>query len=383
MKYTALLKSAAQQLGYEVKWSPLQLVSGSINPPPTKKYPGLTCYMAQVRVGPYVYNGFGPTRPSARNFAASQAYDDLCYQLREERQKESRRGTADRLDSRAGESLAYKTTDHPLQSHSTWTTETSARSAYASSQHIGQEDVTLSHNEHRSGPSDEQFLTQFARECQTYFTTTRERRSGMAAVGSGSTTGDGLASDQSDVGEGIQYLSIGTQRSSVREGGEDGQLYSGKYTAGRDSSVQALPCWVAGGGESTRSPEEAVCSGPTVQPGLVGESSTGRCSSADLTSDSSPMETDDAIVSPSLPNNNDAVVSVGASVTDNPIGQLQELLMREKLPQPRYSMMTAQSVKGMELFHCVVSVEGFTGNGTFYISSYALIVDMSQSQNRQ
>ena len=81
MKYTALLKSLARHLDYDVVWTSPEVVSGSINPPPSLRYPGITCYLVQVSVGPWKYTGFGRTPSAARSLAESKAYLDLYFRF--------------------------------------------------------------------------------------------------------------------------------------------------------------------------------------------------------------------------------------------------------------------------------------------------------------
>ena len=52
----------------------------------------------------------------------------------------------------------------------------------------------------------------------------------------------------------------------------------------------------------------------------------------------------------------------GAEVVGNPVGQLQELMMREKLPLPVYSV-SVEEHRGQVLFLCTVSANGFTAKG--------------------
>ena len=394
MRYTALLKGLARQLGYDVEWSPPQLVNGSINPPPTKTYPGLTCYMAQVRVGPNNYSGFGPTTTSAKRFAEFQAYSDLCAKLREERGKERRcadqgrekekcradqergkgRHCADQLVSQPRERVACNTTEHsvPLQPHSRPRGETSETSQCASSQYKGQGDGALPHKECRARAGDEEILTQFAHKCQTYFTmaTSGGRRSDIVASDASTEATQGsLASSLSGLDERMMHLSI--ERSSAREG----LSCSDQPTGGGAQHGAVVPCSavhtaVVASGNPTKSSERAA----DLKPGLVGGSSVERHSRADQSSDISAMETntacsvvpksDDVSINPSLPSTDSSAMVVQSSMTDNPIGQLEELLVKKKLPQPKYSVTTAQPGKGVELFHCVVSAQGFTGNGT-------------------
>lgn len=158
MKYTVLLKSLAKKMGYQVIWSPPQIVSGGINPPPSIRYPGVKCYMALVRVGPKEYSGFGPTAVAARNFAASQAYLDVCFQLQEE-------GGRERQSVGVGDHL-YDNGDLPQANSG------NARDdAVGESQTSVDETTALSNEEEPpavTGDND-QLLKRFAHDCHVYF----------------------------------------------------------------------------------------------------------------------------------------------------------------------------------------------------------------------
>ena len=84
-----ILKSAASQLGYKVEISNPRLVGGSLSPPPSPKYPGLSCFVVEVRAGPDRYTGYGPNRHSAKRAAEHQALLGLQRAWREKREEKS------------------------------------------------------------------------------------------------------------------------------------------------------------------------------------------------------------------------------------------------------------------------------------------------------
>ena len=75
--FGALLKSLAIQNGYTIEYSEPELVNGSLCPPPSRHYPGTTCYMMFVTVNGRAYLGFGPTCTTARKSAEFEAYNTL------------------------------------------------------------------------------------------------------------------------------------------------------------------------------------------------------------------------------------------------------------------------------------------------------------------
>ena len=75
--FGSLLKSLAIQNGYTIEYSEPELVNGSLCPPPSRHYPGTTCYMMFVTVNGRAYLGFGPTHTTARKSAEFEAYNAL------------------------------------------------------------------------------------------------------------------------------------------------------------------------------------------------------------------------------------------------------------------------------------------------------------------
>ena len=75
--FGALLKSLAIRNGYTIEYSEPELVTGSLCPPPSRHYPGTTCYMTFVTVNRRAYLGFGPTCTTARKSAEFEAYNAL------------------------------------------------------------------------------------------------------------------------------------------------------------------------------------------------------------------------------------------------------------------------------------------------------------------
>ena len=67
----------------------------------------------------------------------------------------------------------------------------------------------------------------------------------------------------------------------------------------------------------------------------------------------------------------DSILAVqdGGAVVGNPVGELQELLMRESLPLPVYSV-SVEEHRGQILFLCTASANGFTAKGMPKCSIY-------------
>lgn len=75
--YWSLLLSLLNKRKYKWHYSPPQLVNGGLAPPPSKFYPGTTCYMVALTVNNVEYYGFGPTPSIAKHFAVFEAYNSL------------------------------------------------------------------------------------------------------------------------------------------------------------------------------------------------------------------------------------------------------------------------------------------------------------------
>lgn len=76
--YMPLFLALVKRKGYSCEVSEPQLVNGSATPPPSKRYPGLVCYMVTITVDKIQYHGYGPTAALARQFAAFEAYKVLA-----------------------------------------------------------------------------------------------------------------------------------------------------------------------------------------------------------------------------------------------------------------------------------------------------------------
>ena len=396
MKYTALLKGIAHQLGYEIVWSPPQLVNGSINPPPSLRYPGLTCYMAQVRVGPREFSGFGPTAVSATHIAESKAYVELYFHLREKRTNS--RGYCYQSSSSVGDGAR----------------ETSTRER----REVGE-----------ASDEERRVLKRFARECNEYFKSVK--RDGPTGTPVGSTRDGVLPSEQRGVvcsgahswkragvghrgGHGIVAgLDSSEESCSVFSSSEEGEeeeekdeeegeeeVEEGKGEGKgkeEEGDVTALVCAfqclkLTGGGPKTEfvdSPHPKLdrSSSDTSVPfaNAIEQNSDGADTKSEVSNTVSDPFTDviaqNSGVSNTLPvqNIDGSTISVQNSdsesgtvtlntvpnVSDNPIGQLQELFMQESGPLPTYQFSAdgAKDKNRPTVFHCVVHIYGFQGKG--------------------
>ena len=388
MKYAALLKGVAKQLGYQVLWSPPQVVNGSINPPPTKRYPGLKCYMVQVRVGPREYSGFGPTAVSARHFAESQAYLDLYFQLTGGRGRESE---SDSLQPNSKSSSQPSSVDTSGQGR----------------------DTPLS--THKNDEEDDLFMNRFAQECRAYFAVARERRPGrknasvaFARMGPNvQSSSEITCSMSSDESQCCPSSSLSVRSESESCAGDCGvQLCPGTelitHTVNSGQSVfqqPGIPCLAVANGDVKEDIVTSVQDVPIVDQRLgqkfFGEcrkkSNAGVVQNFDSLPDGNTVAQNSDSVAPidsEIAQSDDNVVPVVAqsgiastihpgdsnvqivetssqqSIRDNPIGQLQELLMQAKLPLPTYSM-SIQQQSGGPVFHCVVIAKGFMGSGVY------------------
>ena len=385
MKYTALLKSVAQQLGYQVLWSPPQLVNGSINPPPAKSYPGLTCYMVQVRVGPREYRGFGPTAGSARSFAESQAYLDLYFTLKEGRELERQSALQQnsRSDANAGESVLVEPSV-PLVPP--------VRSKH---KEVG---------ECRVDGDDELGLNKFARDCLAYFEAVKgSQRDKEEGSHRGSHAGHSIT--RSPVSADHTALSSGPP--CGHSSSEDGGSVAGSCSAEDDSRVERQ---IEGGGMSTDSfcpatlphpissscgsSEVVGCShtvqsvanvaqtiGPPNYAGPVFQESEAvqNCDTIAKNADNVPQfdaavaqdDISDASVDTGSVQSSESAIRDAKAITcdgisSNPIGQLQELMIQEKLSLPTYST-SVEACGGVLVFSCIVQTSRFTGKGMLYI----------------
>ena len=82
--YMPLFLALVKRKGYSCVISEPQLVNGSATPPPSRRYPGLVCYMVIITVNKIEYHGYGPTAGLARQFAAFEAYKALAPVLRKD-----------------------------------------------------------------------------------------------------------------------------------------------------------------------------------------------------------------------------------------------------------------------------------------------------------
>lgn len=82
--YVPLFLALVKRKGYSCEIREPQLVNGSATPPPSRRYPGLVCYMVTITVNKVEYHGYGPTAGLARQFAAFEAYKALAPVLRKD-----------------------------------------------------------------------------------------------------------------------------------------------------------------------------------------------------------------------------------------------------------------------------------------------------------
>lgn len=76
--YLPLFLALMGRTGYSYEISEPRFINGSATPPPSRRYPGLTCYMVTITVKGVEYHGFGPNKGLARQYAAYEA----CKALR-------------------------------------------------------------------------------------------------------------------------------------------------------------------------------------------------------------------------------------------------------------------------------------------------------------
>jgi len=102
----------------------------------------------------------------------------------------------------------------------------------------------------------------------------------------------------------------------------------------------------------------------------VGRSQAG-VGSAALGEDSGLVDQDDGMIphDDGAAQDSTPAVQDGGAVVGNPVGELQELLMRESLPLPVYSV-SVEEHRGQILFLCTVSANGFTAKGMPKCSIY-------------
>ena len=82
--YVPLFLALVKRKGYSCEISGPELVNGSATPPPSRRYPGLVCYMVTIIVNKVEYHGYGPTAALARQFAAFEAYKVLAPILKKD-----------------------------------------------------------------------------------------------------------------------------------------------------------------------------------------------------------------------------------------------------------------------------------------------------------
>lgn len=75
--YHVLLEAEATSRKLRVGYSQPEVVNGSINPPPSRFYPGKRCYMVTVCVNERAFHGFGPSPWIAKSSATYEAYKTL------------------------------------------------------------------------------------------------------------------------------------------------------------------------------------------------------------------------------------------------------------------------------------------------------------------
>lgn len=307
MKYAALLKSVAKQMGYQVVWSPLEIVSGSVNPPPSTRYPGLKCYMALVRVGSKEYSGFGPTPVAARNFAASQAYLDVCFQLQQERSRESESVSESVLcpGSPTGCEGERELPQSVMDVRENWSPNKTVCEATMSNR---EENPVITGD-------DDQFLERFTEECSVYFNSVNDTKSELKSV-----------SPASSVSSSVQC--------------------SNETTHALATSVGLVL------NENLVESKNLVQSENTVQTEGIAQQNVEETST-----DVQNHETATQV--------KNIETTAQPTTCANPIGQLQELLMQAKLPLPKYST-KSRTQNGVTVFDCVVVASDFIGNGKFH-----------------
>lgn len=308
MKYAVLLKRLAAQLGEEVQWSAPRLVDGSINPPPSLRYPGLTCYVAQVRVGCKEYSGFGRSPVAARHFVEYKAYMDLYFTVQEKRARER-------------ESVSVTGAQN---------VSTISHSSVEGQQEPQSQSETF--KEEKAANDINQQMMKFARKCHTYFLSNRK-------------VGHCCHGDQAPP----------TVTSAPSTTGDDGYTDTTEWESDQSMSDKgASPLWCDqgkdnqfGGGDS--STEVPLTSSETVD-----------------STNCSPTESGvshDTMVRTSVKGEELELVTP-AQLTQNPIGQLQELLMQEDLPLPTYHFSSSpQPQNGLRSYQCLAKVKGFIGEG--------------------
>ena len=398
MKYTALLKSVAQQLGYQVLWSPPQLVNGSINPPPAKRYPGLTCYMVQVRVGPKEYRGFGPTAGSARSFAESQAYLDLYFTLKEGRELERQSAMTlqqnSRSDANAGESVLVESNVPlvpPLRSEH---------------KEVGECGVD---------GDDELGLNRFARDCLAYFEAVkgsqRDKEEGShrgmqrvreegghrgshadhsitrspvsaarsalssgppcghsASEDEGSVDGSCSAEDDSRVERQIEGMSTDSFCQTATLSHPISSSCGSSEVVGCSHTVQS----VANMAQSIDPPNYAVAvfqeneAVKTCDTIAQNADNVPQFDAAVAQEDISDTSADTGSVQSSESAVHDTKAITRDGISSNPIGQLQELMIQGNLSLPTYSS-SVEACSGVLVFSCIVQTSRFTGKGMLYI----------------
>ena len=170
MKCAGVLRSTAKQLGYQVHISPPQVVSGSINPPPSRKYPGLRCYMVLVRAGHREFRGFGPTPAAARKFAESQAFLGLLSE-QEERRRLGRERELEGEEKDAAECStdddAHEATREVCASMKTDEEEEEEEEEEREEENEGEEEKEKEQSKEEE--NDELGLRKFANDCLSYF----------------------------------------------------------------------------------------------------------------------------------------------------------------------------------------------------------------------
>lgn len=316
MKYAALLKSVAKQMGYQVVWSPLEIVSGSVNPPPSTRYPGLKCYMALVRVGSKEYSGFGPTPVAARNFAASQAYLDICFQLQQERNRESESVSESVLcpGSPPGCEGEGELPQSVIDARENWSPNKTVCEATMSNR---EENPVITGD-------DDQFLERFANKCCVYFNSVKDTKSELKSV----------STPTSSVSSSVQCFNETTHASSTNIG-----------SVLNENLVES---------------ENFIQSENTVQSEGIAQQKVEETSRDVQNHETATQVTD-------------IEMTAQPTTCANPIGQLQELLMQAKLPLPKYST-RSRTQNGVTVFDCVVVASDFTGNGKFHSFCYKLCI---------
>ena len=124
--YVPAFLALVRRRGYSCEISDPELVSGSATPPPSRRYPGLVCYLVTVTVNGVEFHGYGPSVGLARQYAVFEAYKALSNRptnevinTREDDAHENDRASVsshDGEDSVCGEPVRAESIEHLFNS---------------------------------------------------------------------------------------------------------------------------------------------------------------------------------------------------------------------------------------------------------------------------